>query len=391
MDNGSQLSGSASWASCLTTWYPTLGWNQFQSARAQAAAALAQAMKPDYFVLAQEPDTESATTGYTEIDTPAGAVSMLNEIMASVVPLKPQIPNMLVGAGFGNWQAIYYTDYQSFANAYTSQACSSSQPCVQPKLDFFDMHLFLINESAPAVGPNPPYATNFQKNALAMISAAKAAGMPMTISQAWLRKVRDSEWRNESSPAGNSTVQEARETYSFWAPLDSQWLTTLERLASQAQMAFVVPFDTDEMSAYQTWSTSTSIEEDGGSLPATQVFGNEGPVASSAALNCVYSTTGLSLYRSIAPPDTVPPSSPAQLAFSLTSKSGVRLTWTSSSDNVGVAGYHVWRDAIRLPDTFSTTATDSGILQNVSYLYQVEAFDLAGNVSQPATVIVFLK
>jgi len=70
----------------------------------------------------------------------------------------------------------------------------------------------LINESAPAVGPNPPYATNFQKNALAMISAAKAAGMPMTISQAWLRKVRDSEWRNESSPAGNSTVHEARET-----------------------------------------------------------------------------------------------------------------------------------------------------------------------------------
>jgi len=152
-----------------------------------------------------------------------------------------------------------------------------------------------------------------------------------------------------------------------------------------------VPFDTPELSAYQTWSNSTSIQQDGGTLPAVKVVKNEGPVASAAVNSCVYSATGMALYHSLVPEDTVPPSSPANLTFEIESKSSVLLSWSPSSDNVGVAGYRVWRDGVRLPDTFSTTLLYSGLLQNVSYHYQVKAFDLAGNVSDPASVTVLLQ
>jgi len=382
MDNGGQISGTGSWASCLTTWYPTLGWTQFQAARAQAAVAVARALTPDYFVLSEEPDTEANTTGYSEIETPAGAVTMLDRILASVTPLKAQIPNMQIGAGFGNWT----WNYQEMAQAYTDTACSS-QPCVTPKLDFLDMHFFLVNTSAPSVSSNP----NFQQDTLAIVDIANAAGVPVTISQGWLQKVRDGEWRNASAPGSSIEVQEARETYSFWTPLDSRWLTTFEGLANYGKMAFATPFDTSELSAYQTWSNSTSIQQDGGTLPAVQVFHNEGPVAKAAAQNCVYSATGMALYRSIVPEDTVPPSAPGDLTFEIASKSSVLLSWSPSSDNVGVAGYRIWRGGVQLPETFSTTILDSGILQNESYLYQVKAFDLAGNVSEPASVTVFLQ
>ena len=65
---------------------------------------------------------------------------------------------------------------------------------------------------------------------------------------------------------------------------------------------------------------------------------------------------------------------------------GVSLTWTASTDNVGVAGYHVYRsiDGTQGPIVATVTGTawvDSTVTQGVRYTYAVAAFDAAGNVS----------
>ena len=46
--------------------------------------------------------------------------------------------------------------------------------------------------------------------------------------------------------------------------------------------------------------------------------------------------------------DTVPPSAPSNLKVSVVSGKEVRLTWTASTDNMGVAGYQVFRNGIYL-------------------------------------------
>jgi len=83
--------------------------------------------------------------------------------------------------------------------------------------------------------------------------------------------------------------------------------------------------------------------------------------------------------------DGVAPSTPANLAVSATGASAARVSWSASTDNVGVAGYRVSRDGSLLGTTSSTFFDDSGLNPDQTYTYTVEAFDAAGNTSGAAS------
>ncbi len=277
----------------LQTFYPSLNFQQYVAARAATAAVVAQTMKPDFFVLQEEPDTESNQSGQRNLATVAGSTMMLSSTLASVEGL---VPGMKVGAGFGTWLA----QFQLFANSFTRTGCGSGQPCVDSPMDFLDIHLFPVIEHAADCGPNspcPPGTANFWQNALSVINTANAANMHMTISQTWLRKTRDSEW----PPIGVlGDIEEAREAYSFWAPLDQQLLKIDSDLANYQGMYFVAPFNTQNYSAYIQFSDSTSISGDCGSgsspcgtLTPAQVFMDVQQAAITALSQNQISSTGL--------------------------------------------------------------------------------------------------
>jgi hypothetical protein len=78
--------------------------------------------------------------------------------------------------------------------------------------------------------------------------------------------------------------------------------------------------------------------------------------------------------------DTVAPSAPAGLQAS-PGNSQVSLSWTAARDNVGVAGYRVYRDGTQIAAPAATSYTDSGLANGTSYVYSVRAVDAAGNLS----------
>ncbi|MFI6502284.1 LamG-like jellyroll fold domain-containing protein [Nonomuraea typhae] len=88
------------------------------------------------------------------------------------------------------------------------------------------------------------------------------------------------------------------------------------------------------------------------------------------------------------PPDTQPPTAPGSLAA--TGGAGfATLSWTASTDNVGVEGYTVHRSASpnftpsganQVGSTPSTSFTDSGLAAG-TYYYRVRAFDAVPNTS----------
>jgi endoglucanase len=87
------------------------------------------------------------------------------------------------------------------------------------------------------------------------------------------------------------------------------------------------------------------------------------------------------------PTDTQAPSVPGTPSLSVTASS-VTLSWTASSDNVGVAGYDIFRANGPSGGTFTsigssqgTTFTNSGLTSNSTFRYQVRARDAAGNTS----------
>jgi chitodextrinase len=85
--------------------------------------------------------------------------------------------------------------------------------------------------------------------------------------------------------------------------------------------------------------------------------------------------------------DTLAPSVPANLTASSVSSAHIDLSWDASSDNVGVAGYTIYRDGSIL-DTVSigvTSYTDSTPEPDTSYVYAVGALDASGNTSTRST------
>jgi chitodextrinase len=84
-----------------------------------------------------------------------------------------------------------------------------------------------------------------------------------------------------------------------------------------------------------------------------------------------------------APSDTTPPSAPSGLSALAVSSGEVRLSWTASTDTVGVAGYRVFRNGGGSPiaTTTSTTYTDLTVSGGQTYQYHVVAYDAASNVS----------
>ena len=86
--------------------------------------------------------------------------------------------------------------------------------------------------------------------------------------------------------------------------------------------------------------------------------------------------------------DTTPPSTPANLSASAVSSSQIHLSWTASTDNVGVTGYRVFRGGTQVGTSTTTTYSDTGLAASTTYSYTVAAYDAAGNLSaqsQPAS------
>jgi predicted phage tail protein len=81
-----------------------------------------------------------------------------------------------------------------------------------------------------------------------------------------------------------------------------------------------------------------------------------------------------------------PPTAPANLTAGA-AKRKINLSWTASTDNVGVTGYQIWRASSaagpfsQIATTTSTTYTNSGLTSGSTWYYYVNATDAAGNIS----------
>ena len=81
-------------------------------------------------------------------------------------------------------------------------------------------------------------------------------------------------------------------------------------------------------------------------------------------------------------PDTTAPRVPTALRASALSKPRrVSLSWGASTDNVGVAGYRVFRNGVRIATTATRSYVDAAVARSTTYRYAVAAHDAAGNAS----------
>jgi chitodextrinase len=121
-----------------------------------------------------------------------------------------------------------------------------------------------------------------------------------------------------------------------------------------------------------------------GNLIEDKTAGNPGAYAAISSANNGWSMQMVAL-RPASSSDTTPPSVPSKLSATPVSSFQINLSWTASTDNVGVTGYRVFRNGLQAGTTAATSYTDTNLAASTTYSYTVAAFDAAGNVSMQST------
>lgn len=82
------------------------------------------------------------------------------------------------------------------------------------------------------------------------------------------------------------------------------------------------------------------------------------------------------------------PTIPSRLTASAKSAIQINLSWHASTDNIGIAGYKIFRDGVQIGiATNNTQYIDTGLTAGTKYLYSVSAYDTTGNNSAQSNVI----
>ena len=85
--------------------------------------------------------------------------------------------------------------------------------------------------------------------------------------------------------------------------------------------------------------------------------------------------------------DTTAPSAPTGLTAAAAGSSGANMSWSASTDDVGVTGYIVRRNGVQVGTPVSTSYADAGLSAATTYSYTVAASDAAGNISSDSTSV----
>lgn len=213
----------------LREYYPTIDVKELAAGRAEVAKTIVREVKPDFLNLGSEADTQARLTGRWAIGTPQGDAKLLSYIVGEL--RKQGTADTKLGAGVGTWQGR--------ADAFLDGVCRSG-------VDYVDLHVYPVNG-------------DMLDRLIPLTERAKRCGKPVAISEAWLQKERDSELR--SIDAAFDPVLYARDSFSFWAPLDQAFLATLVKFANSQQLLYFSPFWSKYFWAYVDYGQAGSLQK----------------------------------------------------------------------------------------------------------------------------------
>ncbi len=82
------------------------------------------------------------------------------------------------------------------------------------------------------------------------------------------------------------------------------------------------------------------------------------------------------------------PTVPTGVNITNEASTSLTVNWSASTDNVGVTGYKVFRDAVQIADLNALTYNDSGLTPSTAYTYTVLAYDANGNESAQSAGVI---
>ncbi|MFN7014557.1 MAG: GEVED domain-containing protein, partial [Bacteroidia bacterium] len=132
-----------------------------------------------------------------------------------------------------------------------------------------------------------------------------------------------------------------------------------------------------------TWSTLLAATPNDGTQAVTipNTAGTQNRIMIKGTNHVFFDVSNTNFTITAGTSDTTAPSTPTNLTASGTTQTSTNLSWTASTDNVGVTGYNVYRGTTLLTTVTGTTYTATGLTASTAYAFTVRARDAVGNLS----------
>ncbi len=137
-----------------------------------------------------------------------------------------------------------------------------------------------------------------------------------------------------------------------------------------------------------TWSTLLAATPNDGTQAVTipNTPGTQNRIMIKGTNHIFFDVSNANFTITAGTSDTTAPSTPT-LSAAGTTQTSTNLSWTASTDNVGVTGYDVYRGTTLLTTVTGTTYTATGLTASTAYTFSVRAKDAAGNVSTSSNTV----
>jgi chitodextrinase len=168
-------------------------------------------------------------------------------------------------------------------------------------------------------------------------------------------------------------------------------LTATVKADKSVVLTWVASTDNVAVATYAIWRNGVEIQQ----LPGTTVTLTGQPTDQNLFFQVqAIDTAGNRSSKTASAPafiDGTNPKVPTNLAGSVKPDTSIVLTWTASTDNVGVAKYAIWRNGVEIQQVTGTTVTLTGQPVDQNLNFQVQAIDAAGNRSlKTASVLLVI-
>src|SRR5438309_945098 len=261
-------------------------------------------------------------------------------------------------------------------------------------LDYLGRELYRVDLPAPAIGASwngglgaPTIANIDSDTDLELVTGTNASGvvaykLPNTANA----RVLWGTGRGNYGRTGVPVTVTASPPPDTTPPSVPTGLTASAVSSSQINLSWAASSDNVGVSGYRVFRDGTQIA----TTSATSFTNNTGlspsttysyAVAAFDAAGNLSAQSSPASATTQAAPDTTPPSVPTGLTANAVSSSQINLSWTASTDNVGVSGYRVYRGGTQIATPSTTFFIDTSVLRSEARRVGNEAYDAAGNDS----------
>jgi hypothetical protein len=204
----------------LTYNWANLPYSQYVTNHIAQDQLIINQIHPDYLELGVEADTEAYLTGYSQLNTPSGWNSYIEQLLSSL-----NKGNTKLVAGAATWIGTSFLT--GFAN--------------DPRLDMISTHVY------------PLYGNNLQ-TLIQIGTIAQQNNKPVVVDEAWDHKHLQRETSGGTGIGGPAANQQ--DVFAYWSPIDIQFLSLMAKFSQIYHVQYLSPFPEDYFFAYLNWTPS---------------------------------------------------------------------------------------------------------------------------------------